>query len=827
MSVLEGRHEPPLDPAPEMGANEPGHPRAIADIVAMLFVSALSLVVLLYVALGTAREGYKHLVIERVLAQGQIVQSTIETFLRPGLPLRQFVGFNRMAANMAATGIADVSVFDIRDALVFTDDSVSIAPMKGPSLPVGADNIGQLRETATQLQIELPLRNRFEQVGRMILTLPRTAIDDRVQSHMTWVGALALAAVPILLITSFIFAPADGARRRRWLNGAFAAMYLIVAGSVIAGLVTLYSEGSQAKGEALVRSLGHRLKPVVDYQLNISEVDGIDRVFSEYRALNPEISGIALSVGGRVVVHTDDHQVGRPWAGAEGSYEYAVSLTGPDVPLRVEVLLAIPKQVIFSTVLRSVKNFAALFVASALFATLFLQVARSIRSRGEMRAERRRWGFGRKTRNAEPAPALQGEAALALIRPLFFLAIFIEHLSYAFLPQFVQGVVQAEGLPSGLASLPFIAYYLVFALVLLPAGQIEAKFGPKMLIVAGLVAAMAGLLVLPLGHGLAQLVAGRMLTGIGQGMVFIGVQSFILANTGTSQRTRGASIIVVGFQGGMISGMAIGSLLVGYIGETSIFRLAAVLAGLTTLYAWLLVPGHGDASDRAAAGPGRARAFGVGTHSLRSVLADIAFLKTIVLIGIPAKAVLTGVVLFGLPLLMTQLGFHKEDIGQVTMVYAGAVIGASALVAKLVDQRGRSGLVLFWGSTLTAGGLLLLASVGLGSGVLGQGAGQTTLILAAVIVIGVAHGLINAPILTHVSELDVSAQCGSSTVAATYRFLERIGHAIGPMLVGQMLILSGNNPSIFVWLAGGLLVCGVLFVAPAPHLPPQQQPGAA
>ena len=82
----------------------------------------------------------------------------------------------------------------------------------------------------------------------------------------------------------------------------------------------------------------------------------------------------------------------------------------------------------------------------------------------------------------------------------------------------------------------------------------------------GLLLAAAGLTTLPTAAGLGQLVLGRMLTGAGQGLVFIGVQSFILGNAGADRRTRGASIIVVGFQGGMLSGMAIGSLLVRSLG---------------------------------------------------------------------------------------------------------------------------------------------------------------------------------------------------------------------------------------------------------------------
>lgn len=783
-----------------------GPNRAVADALAMLLVSSLSLIVLLYVAFGTAREGYKQLVIERVLAQGQIIQSSIEGFLRPGLPLHQFVGFTRLAEPMAATGIMDVSVYDRNGALVFTDGTSSMAPLAGRNAEM-VDNRAQLREERKKLQIVLPLRNRFEIIGSLNLTLPRTVIDSRVRDHLAWVGALAALAVVALLTGVLCFAPDHEARRNRWLNVAFASTYLLVAGAVIAALVALYSDGSQAKGEALVASLGQRLKPVVDYRLNFAEIDGIDGVFTEYRRLNPEISAIALSVGGRVSVHTDEAQIGKPWTENQSAYEYMSRLTTGDDPRQAQILLSVPKRVVYAAVLRSVKNFAALFVASALFATLFLQMARSIRKRGRQAGSR-----------------IDNELALDLVRPLFFLAVFIEHLSYAFLPQFVQGIVGAAGLPPGAASVPFIAYYVVFALVLIPAGRFEARVGPKGLIIAGLLIAAAGLSMLPSATGLGQLLAGRMLTGVGQGMLFIGVQSYILANTSAEQRTRGASIIVVGFQGGMISGMAIGSLLVGYISEAGVFWLATLLAMLTVGYAACVVPTPRRDNGRM---PGQASPAVVG-HSLRMAINDLAFMKTILLIGIPAKAVLTGVVLFGMPLLLTKLGYHKEDIGQVTMIYAAAVIGASAYVAKLVDQRGRSDAFLFWGSTLTAAGLVLVAALGWAPGVdaVGQGTGQVALIVLAVVVIGVGHGLINAPILTHVSELDVSARCGSSAIAATYRFLERIGHAIGPMIVGQLLIMSGGSPTVFAWVAAGLLVLGLLFAAPTQHAPPQQQ-GAA
>src|SRR5690606_35764665 len=79
--------------------------------------------------------------------------------------------------------------------------------------------------------------------------------------------------------------------------------------------------------------------------------------------------------------------------------------------------------------------------------------------------------------------------------------------------------------------------------------------------------------------------ASRGLAGLGQAILFIGVQHYILAHAPPEKRTQSAAIIVFGFNGGMISGAALGSLLVNYIAATGVFALAAVTSLLLALYA--------------------------------------------------------------------------------------------------------------------------------------------------------------------------------------------------------------------------------------------------
>ena len=53
---------------------------------------------LLYVGYGDSKRTYEQIHIEKITTNGQLVQNSIEKFLRDGLPLRQFAGFNTIAA---------------------------------------------------------------------------------------------------------------------------------------------------------------------------------------------------------------------------------------------------------------------------------------------------------------------------------------------------------------------------------------------------------------------------------------------------------------------------------------------------------------------------------------------------------------------------------------------------------------------------------------------------------------------------------------------------------------------------------------------------------
>ncbi len=775
--------------------------RRMADASTMFLVSLLSVLLLIFIAHGTTKRTFEQLLIDKGAAQVELVRNSIEAYIRPGLPLRQFTGFNQQTSSIIEGDKALISIIvELSDGeLVFSQGDATTRTLASSNESSTIHNDGEVRKSEAVLQIILPLRNKFERVGNIVLTTDRGAIRKELsaQTQLNLMIGLVLCAAFALIV--FRSSRGESKSDRRVIAMAFTACFAIVAVAVILSMISVFTTGAESKGRALATSLGQRLDDIPQLGLQLDQVEGLDAILDSYRQLSPEISSIAITVNGAFAVHTDRTKIGTRWSSNAEQSEYKVLLTPLNHPRAAQVILSVPRNYVFWQVVRNVKNYGALFVASALFAVLFLQVAHAVQTFRP--AEGRRLVDWR------------SDMALELVKPVFFLAVFVDHLSYAFLPQFVTGLITNNGDMIAGAAWPFTAYYLCFALALMPAGHYCAKLGSRNLVIGGLVLVAIGLACMALVQTLLEAVGARAIAGVGQGILFIGVQSYILANARRDNKTRSNGIIVYGFQGGMISGMAIGSLLVGEIGAIGVFVAAACIAALAVGYCLLLMPADEPQARVAFADEaGEQGVFAAMIGSLK-LLRDPQFAQAILLIGIPAKAVLTGVILFGLPLMLNAMDFAKEDIGQITMVYAACVILSSAVAGHLADRMQTCKTMLVSGTLLTAAGLIVFSAAGQETISTASNAVALKALLFAfgTALIGFAHGLINAPVVTFITETAVANRLGEATTAAGYRFLERCGHMIGPMVVGYLFFLFGPTPQAFTWLAGLMVVFAVTF----------------
>jgi MFS family permease len=768
----------------------------LVDSVTMFVVAGLSLLLLLYVGFGDGKRTYELIHIEKLTAQGRFLQNSIEKYLRDGLPLKQYAGFSTLAAPIVESEDVDaVVIYDDkgRQQFIALDKKKPVLPPPALAVRNPADTI-KVDYGQTHYQVILPLRTRFETVGSVVVVSPTTLVSKRMRESFLPLAILVGALSAVFATFVVLAKPYFVGSQKPWLQFSYGVTFLLMAFFVVGTLVNLYLDGVQGKAKASAFTLSQRLNDIVEFKLDFKDFDGLDKSFEEYKRLNFEISEAALLNDRAVEITTDTRKLGKEWVSESGKFEYKVDLSSADQPHYISLVVTVLRSVVFERVARSVKNFAALFIASAFLSGLFLQVAASMQH----------------IRNLDASvldKATASDAGLIIIKPIFFLAVFLDSLTYSFLPKFMQEAAAASGVSVGFASVPFTTYYLCFALSLIPAGTFADRRGPKPVILLGLSLAAASVLCLALPLGIWEMTALRGISGIGQGLILIGVQSYILAVATPEKKTQGTAIIVFGFQGGLISGMALGSLMFNFLHASGVFAIAGGVGLSAAVYALLIVPrGERKQSETSIRGSVQKLA-----NDLRNVITNLEFLKTLLCIGAPAKAVLTGVVTFALPLILGQAGYRSEDIGQVVMLYGLGVVLSSGYVSRLVDRTKNTEMTLFAGAAMSGIGLVMVGSMG--SSVLGNGLVSTIVVLIAVLLVGVAHGFINAPVVTHVGQSDLAKRIGANPAMTAYRFVERGGHIAGPLLLSQFFLIWGQGAYIIGGIGIAVVILGVLFIA--------------
>jgi hypothetical protein len=209
-------------------------------------------------------------------------------------------------------------------------------------------------------------------------------------------------------------------------------------------------------------------------------------------------------------------------------------------------------------------------------------------------------------------------------------------------------------------------------------------------------------------------------------------------------------------------------------------------------------------------------------QDLRGVMSDGEFVRTLVLISILSKFVLVGAVFFAMPLVLHQIGYGKDLIAQIMMIYAVTNLFVTLTGAKLVDRLKSARLALFLGTVASGLGLALFGAAtwtGAATGVaIGTGGlVDDALILAAMILVGVSQGLIAAPSISHIVDTQIAERRGWAAVVSMHRLLERAGHVSGPLVMGWgMAATSGGGLS--VGLVGvATMSAGTLFIATVRH----------
>lgn len=774
------------------------------QLLGLMLIMACSLSLLAYVGYGETWRTYPTFELERLAAQGETIKNAMDPFLQAGLPVSEFPGFVPLTQPLLASDatVGGVYVVDAKGKILQSNTQAGgtayVASAFTESKLQAANSHYTVSESSTAYRVGLPIKNKVEAVGQIELVMPKSATAAKIDS--VFVRPVALAAGGILLlflISSTLLIGRSSVHPRRALGGTYGVGFFIMAVVVVISLVNIYSEGIRNKTEALANSLSERLSSPLELGLDLNDFSQVDTVFRDYKSLYPDLSYVALTQGRMILLDSAAGRVGTAWQPAASDYEYTAPLHGTGAGSALAIRAAIPKSVIYQEIWRSGKNFLVLFLASGLIAMLFFDLLNTL--------------------TTMPAAGLASAGARriyqeGIVLPFLFLAIFVEAFANSFMPQHLQALARANGFSSSIASAQFTVYYAALALALIPVGRYIESGRLRSILLLGAVLEVTSLFLMARVSNSYAMFPIRAMAGAAHGILATGVQSYLILLASQSQVTRGASRFLFTYNSGIISGSAIGALLAVYMGFSGVFTLAALLALGVLAFGVRFLPTtiESQAIAQVAVAPTRAQPAFI--PSIGRAVKDFGFVSVVLLVGIPAKIVNAGVIAFALPLLLARQSVPQEDIGQYMILYPIGILLMSLMVTRIVSKLGQPRKALVVGTVVGAAAVAEIGLMGL-KGLGGADAATLTtfFLISGVFILGLAHGMINAPIVSYVATTNAADRLGRSTANSIYRFIERLGHMAGPILISQLLFVGQQNAIAIMWVGIPVVVLGLFF----------------
>lgn len=687
-----------------------------------------SLMLIFVVGYAQALKSYQQQSRDAILAQTEAARIGIEQVLNSGVPLPDIAGLEKVLSPIAD---ADSSVVDIR----------VISGQQELYRYTDESMLGSL--------VSIPLNNKFTQVGALEVMLSDHEIAKTIDGHFKPMLGLVL-----FLTAAFVFFVLRSANPKIYFT-AFGGVFLAMSTSVFFMVGALYKSGLENKADSMANIVTQRLAPVLSAGIGYEQVSGIDRMLDSFRQSNPEVSSISVSQGNTMIAKS---QARADSMAVESMAAFLVEDTKGS-----QVTVAFDPKALLAQLLKTLKNFAILFAGCAFICFAFVRLLCHSKAQSD------------------------NEAVLAKVKPLLLVTVLMESLMAPVLPQYLTQVAVESGASESWSSYFFTLYFVGFAATLLPVARLLEVWDIRKVLGSGIVLSSLGCLLLAYDSQLMTVLVARLISGVGQATIFIAVQGYILRCSDQSNKTQAAGIIVFCFNAGFISGAAIGALLADTVGVQGIFMLAVFVGGLMYLFALTLPSMAMQATKQGTLKEN----FTAMVKDASALMRIPSFMRTMLLVGIPTKMMLTGVVFFAVPILLSNAGVERESIGQVLMAYAFSVLFVSGKVSPMIDRVGSAKWALCLGSGVGAVSLILLSFSFRFEDI-------TYLVLIAtfaMLVMGISHGLINAPVVTHVVTSTQGANANS--VASTYRFLERLGHVLGSIVVGALLTHLGHSWAFF------------------------------
>jgi predicted MFS family arabinose efflux permease len=355
-------------------------------------------------------------------------------------------------------------------------------------------------------------------------------------------------------------------------------------------------------------------------------------------------------------------------------------------------------------------------------------------------------------------------------------------------------VARSLGVSNSSTAVVLSAYFLAYAVAVLPGGSLVDRFDARRLALAGLGLFAVGAAAGALASSIGLLVASRVVQGVGAGLV--SPAALAGAVSGFPPDRRGGALGIWGASAGVsnLLGPVMGGVLTVALGWRADWW---ALVPLALLAAWGIVqflPStvHGEDTSHPALN---------GVVVTASLMAALTF------------AVMIGCFYLAEQYLQRAAGFSALGASAVLVVVALLVAGAAPIAGKLVDRYGER-LPATLGFVAAAVGLLALGIPGVPL--------DTGVTLLPLIPVGLGLGMLFVP--TSRAALNATPPAAHGRTSALLSVGRLLGAAVGAGLAGAALASGVDGSTVHTALLVAAAACLILGVPAASRLGPRGRP---
>lgn len=704
--------------------------------------------------------------------------TTVERGLRFGKKLDGFAGMNAYMSNTTGSisGIEQIAVMDTGGKVLYSNTPIhDVVPYKG-----ALDDFIKLNSTSAQWVDHQngyydvhPLYGARDSLHGYLVLKPDPASIESAREGFLKINAVIVIVLALTVAIaqtgwmSFIMATARERDSKRMKRNIRWLLLLIIGGAqLLYSIPTLYffsvelEHSAEYKAELLGTPFVRDLEFLVQKNVDLAKIGGIEDYLDTIVNDSPEISSAKFEFHDETVAQ----------AGTASHEEMVVTVplykSWPDryTPRAIVGRLTLTGNKTFVT--DTLKKLA-LDLGTTLIICLILL--------GELANLFATLMGVRDTEDQEPQLASQWDTA-TLVRGMSFLFFFGYDMVLTFIPQAASSLSgQLFNLsPSVLSSLPISAEMAMAGVGVFLVGTLSRRMRWHLLFFAGVGCAVIGGVMAWSATSIGFFTLSRSLSGLGFGLALMSGQVGLL---GEANRAEGIGNMFAGIFAGSLSGCAAGAMVAEHFGYPVVFLIAGILILLSLVFLPILQKMDIPLPSRSKRRAGTFMAF----------LKEPGLWLALILISLPSAACLSGFLFFIVPVQMKALDIAQGDIGRVFMIYGLCFIYAGPLIGKIVDRTNRPVLYLALAGILSGAALLFASQFPSLWG-----------FATSVLFTGIAQCILASCLLVYILALPAVQALGSEHAASVFRFMERAGQVVGPILFAGLLSTIDFNMSLLV-----------------------------